>query len=446
MSVQGLEENEEVKHGTDSSILLSIDRRVFVGCPGDVLSASVSVDSSTRRVIRLSAENIPGEVAEVIITPSSGVTPLSSTVYVSVSQNALPGVYPFVLKVVDEGIGGTVCKENLALVVAPRKDAVENWKKHVELWRSIYMRWGPSRALYLFLFSRYLYLRAPTSLSLAYEFHHMVSGTKSKNATLKVLKRLADYGIIRGVYDGMYVPVAAPDVAFNGIDGSRVRLRNQVVGAGSRSDFQDSYSEVSRVPRAVAEVISIAKRLVEEGRKWVAVDLLAHTLLPVRRTGVLLARCGDVFVFYERKTRKMHMLRSPNLAEIFSGLGIGNGFLGLHRLHEADDIIRELFSSHENARRIHYQLKELGWFQYPQEHYFYKLELHPKPRLLIVKLIGNRLEVFTEIQLNDEDAKIVEELGIPSKGPVVTEEHVKKGNEETYHYRPRSMMRIRTSR
>jgi len=441
MSVQGLEENEEVRHSTGNSISLSISRRVFVGCPGDVLTASISVDSSTRRVIRLSAENIPGEVAEVVITPQSSVTPLSSTMYVSVSQNALPGVYPFVLKVVDEGIGGTVCKENLALVVAPRKDAVENWKKHVELWRSMYARWGPSRALYLFLFSRYLYLRAPTSLGLAYEFHHMIASTKSKNATLKILQRLAGYGVIRKVCDGVYIPVAAPDVAFNAIDGSRVRLRNQVVGTNSRNSFQDADSEVSRVPRAVAAIISTAKRLVEEGKKWIAVDLLAHTLLPVRRTGVLLARRGDVFVFYERKTRKMHMLRSPSLAEIFRGLGIGNSFLGLHRLHEADNIIRELFSSHENARRIHYQLKELGWFHYPQEHYFYKFEFYPKPRLLIIRMTGNKLETFAEIVLSDTDVKILEELGIPPKGPVVAKEHVKMENEETYHYRPRNLIR-----
>jgi len=189
----------------------------------------------------------------------------------------------------------------------------------------------------------------------------------------------------------------------------------------------------------------MAKRLVRKGKKWMVVDLLAHTLLPVRRTGVLLARCGDVFVFYERKTRKIHMLRSLNIAEIFDGLGIGNGFLGLHRLHEADDIIRELFSSHENARRIHYQLKELGWFQYPQEHYFYKFEFYPKPRLLIIRMTGNKLEVFAEIPLSNMDAKLVEELGIPSKGPIVTREHVKTENEETYHYRPRSTMRIRIS-
>jgi len=90
-----------------------------------VLTAIVSVDSSTRRVIRLNTENIPSRIAEVIITPQSGVAPLSSTMYISVSMNVLPGVYPFVLKATDEAIGGTACKENLALVVASRRDAVE---------------------------------------------------------------------------------------------------------------------------------------------------------------------------------------------------------------------------------------------------------------------------------------------------------------------------------
>jgi len=87
----------------------------------------------------------------------------------------------------------------------------------------------------------------------------MIAGTRSKNEALKVLKRLVNYGIIKGVYDGMYIPVVVPDTASNTIDGSRVRLRDQVVGAGNRDEFQDPGSEVGRAPRAVAEVISIAK-------------------------------------------------------------------------------------------------------------------------------------------------------------------------------------------
>jgi len=442
MSVHELEGNEEAKvKRSTGSISFSISRRVFVGRPGDVLSASISVDGTTKHIIRLDVEKPISGVAEVVVNPCRALAPFSSTMIINISPHALPGVYPFTLRAANESSGDVIYKENLTLIIVPHREAVISWRRYAELWRPMYVRWGPSRVLYLFLFSRYLYLRAPTSLGLAYEFHRMVAGTRSKNASLKVLKRLANYGIIRGIYDGMYVPVAAPDVAFNAIDESRVRLRNQVVGTNSRSGFQDADSEVSKVPGAVATVISVAKRLVEEGKKWVAVDLLAHTLLPVRRTGVLLARCGDVFVFYERKTRKMHMLRSPNLAEIFDGLGIGNSFLGLHRLHEADDIIRELFSSHENARRIHYQLKELGWFQYPQEHYFYKFEFYPKPRLLIIRMTGNKLETFAEIVLSDTDVKILEELGIPPKGPVVTKEHVKKENEETYHYRPRNLIR-----
>jgi len=53
-------------------------------------------------------------------------------------------------------------------------------------------------------------------------------------------------------------------------------------------------------------------------------------------------------------------------------------------------------------------------------------ESNPRPRLLIIRLIDNKLEAFTEIPLSDTDAKILEELGIPSKGSVVAEEHVEK--------------------
>jgi len=66
----------------------------------------------------------------------------------------------------------------------------------------------------------------------------------------------------------------------------------------------------------------MAKKLVRKGKKWMAVDLLAQTLLLIYKTGVLLARCGDVFVYYERKTQKMHMLRIFNLAEIFNSIAL----------------------------------------------------------------------------------------------------------------------------
>jgi len=361
---------------------------------------------------------------------------------INISPHALPGVYPFTLRAVNENNGDVIYKENLALIIVPRRETVIDWRRYAELWRSMYASYGSSRTLYLFMFSRYMYLKTPTAFSLAYEFHHMIAGTKSKNATLKILKRLKDYGLIRTAYSGMYIPIATLDIAFNAIDESRTRLRSQVIRVDNHNNAQRENLEVHKVPRAVAEVLSVVEKLVKEGNKWIAVDLLAHTLLPVRLTGVLIARICDFFLYYEFKTRKMHMIGSRRVSELLESLGVADAILLRLKLHSTDTIIRDLFASYENARRVHYLLKELGWFHYPQEHYFYKLEFYPKPRLLIIRMTGNKLETFAEILLSDTDVKILEELGIPSKGPIVAREHVKTENEETYHYRPRNIMRM----
>jgi len=129
------------------------------------------------------------------------------------------------------------------------------------------------------------------------------------------------------------------------------------------------------------------------------------------------------------------MIRSVKLAEIFDSLGIKNEILAVHRQHEADSIIKHLFGSHDNARRLHYLLKERGWFDYPQEKYFYRIFEDPNSGtwwISVYKMNPRTGGLEEEFRVSTGGA----EVGLQVKaGPILTREHVKEENEESYFHR-----------
>jgi len=304
--------------------------------------------------------------------------------------------------------------------------------------RRLYLEKGPAYTIYWFLKQVWVRRRHPVKLEDVYRFHKLVAGVRSRNATWKILKRLELYGIVRSLGYGFYKPVVLDDSIVEGsIDWSRVRTRDQVL---RRRGVGEATSR--GVPRVVESVVRVASKLVEAGEKWRAVDLLAHTLLPVRKTGVLLARVGDTFIYYERKTGKLHMVKSSRLAQIFESLGIVEGALWRHKLFEADSIIRRVFGSHDIARKLHYLLKELGWFEYPEPGWFYRVFTDPVGGgvwLEVYRVGGRGLERVWSIELG-EGGGSGSGFGVQvGAGAIVTREHVKPENEVTYFFRAKGM-------
>ena len=308
----------------------------------------------------------------------------------------------------------------------------------VELGKKLYYEKGPSYTIWWFLREIWVRRRHPVKLEDIYRFHQAVAGVKSKNSTVKALKRLELYGLVRGLGDGWYRPEILDESLVGGsIDFSRVRTRDQVLA--KTRELSSLLDRAGEVPRPVREVIEVARGLIERGEKWRAVDLLAHTLLPVRETGVLVARLGDLFIYYESKTGKMHMLRSEQLARIFDELGVGEGPLALHRTQEASGLVRRLFGSHDNARRVHYLLKQLGWFKEVEGHYFWRLWEDPASGLSyisIYKKSSGGLEEVTRVPPSVPEGMYASAGG----GAVVTREHVKPENEETYFARTKGWL------
>jgi len=299
--------------------------------------------------------------------------------------------------------------------------------------REIYNRRGASYTLWWFIKTVWLKERRPIRFQEAFEFHRAVANVRSKYSTWRALRRLVDYGLIDNI-NGYYRPLVLDESIVNGaIDRKRVRKREQIVKGRMKKSSKNVIISDS-IPEKVRKVIEVARELIEKGEKWRAVDLMGHTLLGLRKTGTLIGRWKDLFIYYENKTGKMHMIRSEKIAKIFDMLGIKDDILVEHRYHEADDLIHRLFRSHDVARRLHYMLKELGWFDYPADNYFYRLFEGINGVWIIIYRMenGRMIELFTIGKR--------EEVGIQKKaGPIVAKEHVEEKNEETYFNRSKSL-------
>jgi len=150
----------------------------------------------------------------------------------------------------------------------------------VELGKKLYYEKGPSYTIWWFLREIWVRRRHPVKLEDIYRFHQAVAGVKSKNSTVKALKRLELYGLVRGLGDGWYRPEILDESLVGGsIDFSRVRTRDQVLGR--KGGLSSSLDKSEELPRPVQRVLEVAEELVRRGEKWRAVDLLAHTLLPL---------------------------------------------------------------------------------------------------------------------------------------------------------------------
>ena len=116
-------------------------------------------------------------------------------------------------------------------------------------------------------------------------------------------------------------------------------------------------------------VLSETKKLIGRRDRTAALDLLVHTLLPVRENGILWLWFKDKFIYYEPKTNIFHIVRSEAVAKILRQLGYREGILAWHILgHErAAMIIKRVFQrgpySWSWARSLAYVLKELEYIR-----------------------------------------------------------------------------------
>jgi len=148
------------------------------------------------------------------------------------------------------------------------------------------------------------------------------------------------------------------------------------------------------------KVVETAKQLVNRGKRATALDLIVHTLLPLRENEVLWLWHKDLFVYYTPKTSagRFRAVKSEEVAGLLKKLGFTEGITILHTLghDEARRIIRDLFSkgaySWPWARSVSYGLKELGLLEEVDDLYRIELKkMNERIELTLLNLYTNEL-------------------------------------------------------
>ena len=213
----------------------------------------------------------------------------------------------------------------------------------------------------------YIYLEEPNLKELFKVYRDLSGKLVRENTVRKQLQMLERKGLIKRHGDRYYCLVDPRDVE----DLFDIkRSRSGKIGAALR--HMKIASKSLKVSPGLAyymkRVIDEARKLIAKGKRAVALDLLVHTLLPLRENEILWLWYGDTFIYYIKKTRsgKFRAVKSKEVAELLRRLGYSEGIMIIHTLghKEASKIIKRVFSrgpySWPWARSVSYGLKYLG--------------------------------------------------------------------------------------
>jgi len=376
--------------------------------------------------VRISTNSSYPEIGIMNIVPELGYPPLTSSIVVNVSSSARPGTYYLEVTIIDIAKGNVLASTPVPIFVVD-SDKLAKVLSNVERYRRLYEKYGIQYALLKMLAEHRLTLSF-TDIKLLYE--SIVSRRVSNGTVGDLLSRLLRKGLIIKTNEGYTLnpkldlesikTIIDVKRAKNGMMGARSVLANR------GESHVDERAADKVLPRNVERIASVAQKLVKEDY-WKAVDFVAHTLLGVRKSGVWLLWVEDYFIYKERKTGFLHYFVSNKLSELLRSIGLKSGFMGYHVYHSAEDLIHEMFGSYVIARRIHYRLKELGWFVYGEP--------------LLLEIEGSSYIALRKLH-SDEP---VIELGNPElrknarKYLVYGGEHIDEENEETYFYGPSTL-------
>jgi len=237
----------------------------------------------------------------------------------------------------------------------------------------------------------YIYLRKDVKFGELYKLYNYLSNNRVVRETTvrNQLKQLERKGLIRR-YGDKYVALVDPRDVVDLFDRERSKVGR--IGAAIRHlRIEQKNLKVSPgLAYYSRQVIEAAKELVRKGRRSVALDLLVHTLLPLRENEILWLWHGDLFVYYTSKTgaARFRAIKSEEISKLLRKLGFSEGIMIFHVLghNEASRIIHKLFQrgpySWPWARSVSYGLKQIGLLQEIDD--LYKIQL---------KRMDNRIEL-----------------------------------------------------
>jgi len=305
--------------------------------------------------------------------------------------------------------------------------------------------------LYLFIWYWYQVYKDGVDFGKLWRFYNNISDhVVSQETVRKQLKMLMSKNLIEERGRKYYPTLLPADIVIKMFDVERSRAgKTGAVKRVRQILYRNQMPFVQEMPKNlkyyVERVVQLAVRLARQGKHETVLDLLVHTLLPLRENAVLWIWKGDEFIYYERKVMSegvFHSVRFPVLADLLKKLGFKEGVMVYHLLghDEAKDIIHRLFGkghlSWPWARSLFYKLKESG---FAEEGNRYIIELEYKDMGLAVYLrdiYNSLLKKYLEpwfnegrlpLPLSDDRTKV--------RYLVIGRQHIKPENEESYFTR-----------
>jgi len=296
----------------------------------------------------------------------------------------------------------------------------------------------------------YLWQRGGASVRELWRAYCGIAGRAVRFATVrKQLRILEDrYRAIRheGEY---YYPLVDPEVLVSVVNVARARAgklgaqkRAMLAAMGLGRERLEELRVPTNLRYYVGRVVEEAKRLVEKGDRAGALDLVVHTLLPLRENEVLWLWRKDEFTYWDNKTHTFRCVRSEAVADFLRNLGYTEGIMCWHVLGHgrASRVIRSLFGrgweSWAWARSISYGLMLLGLVG---EGSAYQIELWYRDGVLDLVLrdyyYGTTLAVYDLRWEHGEPPAPLSGTSSTYRGAVVGAPHSKPENAESYFSR-----------
>lgn len=418
--------------------------RVIALYPGESGEIIVRIHGPRGHVVAVEEHGFPGSVASLEVMPRQAEAPFNSTVRVSVAPNAKPGVYPWSIVARDAAAGRLLGQEAIVLVVLPRR-LPRNTARHITRLQRVYRKYGIQAALWTAL--RILY-PGGARFTTIWELYQLLTQRRvSKGTVAGTLKVMARKGLLEKK-EGLYKPLDLdPKVALSRVDLRRVRYPWQVLRpretreqdreAGILERFRFSLVEL---PQPIRKAYTYAQRIAEKHGPLAALYFILYSLLGVRQTGYMLLWLSGWFIVLEPKTGFAHHFYSWLLHWMLEQLGLREGVY--YKPHDREHVeaqrvaqqyIREIYGSHQSARRLHYMLweKKLVW---SDEDEVYTVRVYRyadgETGVQVLDKTGGE-ELYSE-GLRDEPAAVEVYTALPVR-------HVDPRREETYHYRPAGM-------
>jgi len=404
----------------NSTYTVSLSNRPAIIHRGNGGSAYIHIHGNAVRV-RIAVSSTDSAIIVLDIVPNSGVTPFTSRVDIYASPTARVGTYHLEATIIHASTGTRLAQTIIPVFVVDDGvlvDVLEN----IDEYRRIYQMHGAQYAV-LKIMADYNLKPTFTHLKLLYE---ALLGRRISNGTVgDLLSRLLKKGLLVKIGDKYcFNKKLDLETAETIIDIKRATNGIKGAEASSTKSTRSRKEITSKLPKSVEKVLIKASELIKEDY-WRATDLVAHTLIGVRETGIWLLWLGDYFIYRESKSEFLHYFISKSLAELLKSIGLKEGFMYRHVNSPAKDLIRVLYRSYANARRLHYLLKEYGWFEYEEP--------------LILELSSDTDSLYIAVKklyTGEALMKIGEPADSVKKYLVYPGEHVDEENEETYFHRP----------